>query len=897
MSGENTPTDKLQALRERIAAAATPAERIEATMSLAEETWLKDPVTVKPLLEQVVAEADAAGRPKDRGRAAYMLGELLRRAGDLDGAAHCAETVFCVAEATADREIRARGLNLQGIIHRERGELQSALGCYKELLRISRQIGSEQGERIALNELAGVYGLQGKSEEALDYYRQCLTANTKTGYTRGRAISLYNVGWTLTGMGRWTEATQSFHRSIALCEEHGFADPLASARMALGELSLKRSDYETAVLMFRTVIEGERGKQRSGQVYREAFSNLGWTHFRNGDLAQAEEALNEAARLSEAAADRLLLATVCCRRAELALARGWLDAAEDLLAQAEHHASDLKLTKEMGEVLRVSALLSAARGDSDRAMELFSRSEVVLEPLGDTFELAVARLQSGRQLLEVRRPDEAMPVLQDAARTFRRLAVVAEGEEVSRLLYRIETRTDRNAALLQALLGLTALGLPPEQFIEPVLQILCDGMRFEQGAVLVGGRPITTLGNPDASILAEPGLFQSQTDLALTLPVKQEDHDVGLVLLRRAAPLATRVDSEALELVSRTLAPALARLLELRAIESDTAPEIPGLRFRGVVGRNRDVLYVLDLVARIAATPVPVLIRGESGVGKELVARALHESSPRADHPFITVNCAAVPEGLLEAEFFGVEAGAATGVVARPGKFEQAGKGTIFLDEIGDMSQALQARLLRAIEDKRVTRVGGTKETMLEARVVAATNMDLERRERQRLFRRDLLYRLNTVQLLLPPLRHRREDVPVLTHYFITRSAHEYDRPVRKASDEVLALFARLDWPGNIRQLQHVIERAVMLTAGDTLEVSDLPPELRQPPPPPTQIPAAVARVRQKAADGAERDMLVRLLKRAGGSAAEAMKLAGYSRTHFYRLLRKHSISPRNHPR
>ena len=309
MSGESVPPDKLQALRARVDSAATPAERVEATLAQAEALWLSDPVAARPLLEQVVAEADAAGRIKDGGRAAYMLGELLRRSGDLDGAARCAETVFKIADAAADRRMRASGLNLAGIIHRERDELQAALKCYREYLEISRQVGFEQGERIALNELAGVYGLQGEFAEALACYRLCLKADTEAGAARGRAISLYNIGWTLAAMGRWTEATESFHRAIALCEEHEFSDPLAAARMALGELSLKRSDYENAALMFRAVVEEERGKQHSGQMYREALSNLGWTHFRGGDLAQAEEVLNEAVRLSETAQDRRGLAT------------------------------------------------------------------------------------------------------------------------------------------------------------------------------------------------------------------------------------------------------------------------------------------------------------------------------------------------------------------------------------------------------------------------------------------------------------------------------------------------------------------------------------------------------------------------------------------------------------
>ncbi|MBN2464075.1 sigma-54-dependent Fis family transcriptional regulator [candidate division WOR-3 bacterium] len=338
------------------------------------------------------------------------------------------------------------------------------------------------------------------------------------------------------------------------------------------------------------------------------------------------------------------------------------------------------------------------------------------------------------------------------------------------------------------------------------------------------------------------------------------------------------------------LAPPLARLAELETIETERAAEVPGLQYHGYVGRNREVVELMNLVPRVAAADVPVLVRGESGSGKELIARALHESGPRADKPFLSVNCAAVPESLLEAEFFGVEEGAATGVTSRRGKFELAGKGTIFLDEIGDMSPALQAKLLRAIEEGVVTRVGGSRETKVEVRVIAATNMDLESRERQGLFRRDLLYRLNTVQFSLPPLRERREDIPALTQYFIARSAQKYNRSVHRASGEVLALFSGYSWPGNIRQLQHAVERAVILAPGETLQLTDLPLELRQAQVRLTEQPIAVTRsVRKKVADDAERTMVTEALERAQGNATEAARLAGYSRAQFYRLLRKHN--------
>jgi DNA-binding NtrC family response regulator/tetratricopeptide (TPR) repeat protein len=891
MNGTTDTPDKLQVLRKQVASATMPAERVKATLALAEELWLSDPAGAKPLLEQVVTEADEAGVAECRLGASAILSELLRWSGDYDGSMRHAEMILKAGVADGNLQDRATGLNLVGLIHQERGEQERARECFEESLRLSRETGFGLGEQKALNQLAGIHSQRGDLDKALAYLRQALAAASKSGDTYGRAVHQRNVGWILVLMGRWTEAAEHFHRTVALCEEHGFHQVLLATQMSLGELSLRRTDYEGAVQMLQKVIEAGRESKHAGYVYREAVSNLGWVYFRRGDLALAEETLNEAAQLAEAAEDRYLLASTDRRRSELALAQGRIDAARELLAQAARYAAELNLRQEQGEVLRVEALLSIASSDYGAALELLARSEATLDPFGDTYELAQTRLQHGRLLVELDRSEEALPLLQAAARTFRRLAVPAETEETNRLLYRLEVEGDRPTALVQGLMSILSLDLAADRLVDRALAMVCDNLRFGQGAVLVNGHVVAGKGNPDLTELPRRRTSVSQTDLTLFLPVKQGRRVLGHVWLKRKRPLASRVEPRNLDMVSRTLAPLLARLGKLTTIEANRTPRIPGLRFRGVIGRNSEVLEVLEVIPRVAATDVPVLVCGESGSGKELVARALHESGPRADHPFITVNCAAIPESLLEAEFFGVEEGAATGVTARPGKFELAHGGTIFLDEIGDMSPALQARLLRVLEDHKITRVGAAKEMAVDVWVIAATNMDLALRAREGKFRTDLLYRLNAIPLVLPPLRRRREDIPVLTKYFIARAAQEYKRPVRRASDEVMALFAGYSWPGNIRQLKHAIQRAVVLAAGDAVEVSDLPPEFRPARPASTGRRATgMRRAKLRTTDKAERAMLLKALARAKGNVTEAMKLTGYSRTHFYRLLHKHKI-------
>ena len=240
---------------------------------------------------------------------------------------------------------------------------------------------------------------------------------------------------------------------------------------------------------------------------------------------------------------------------------------------------------------------------------------------------------------------------------------------------------------------------------------------------------------------------------------------------------------------------------------------------------------VSRLVERGLHTTATVLLTGERGTGKDLIARVLHDQGPRAKGPFITVNCAAIPETLLEAELFGDERGAFTGATQRkPGRLELAAGGTLFLDEIGDMSPVLQAKLLRVLQEKQFERVGGTETLTTDARIVAATNQDLERLIAEGRFRRDLFYRLNVYPIALPPLRERQEDLGPLTMFFLKRSSQELRKEVLGMSEEAMGWLERYPWPGNVRELEEVIERAVARCQGPTVTAQDLPQALREHP-------------------------------------------------------------------
>ena len=252
----------------------------------------------------------------------------------------------------------------------------------------------------------------------------------------------------------------------------------------------------------------------------------------------------------------------------------------------------------------------------------------------------------------------------------------------------------------------------------------------------------------------------------------------------------------------------------------------------GIIGNSRAVLELLHTIELVAPAPSTVQITGESGTGKELVARALHNASPRAEEPFVAVNCAALPGELIESELFGYEKGAFTGAQqARAGKLEEAGEGTLFLDEVGEMPLPMQVKLLRALQERELTRLGSHRPIPLRARLVTATNRDLQRDVAEGRFREDLFYRLKVIPIHLPPLRERPDDIPLLARHFLDRFGHQLGRkPPTLAADAVAALQA-YHWPGNIRELENVLERSAVLTRGDTIGAAELPREVQAPAP------------------------------------------------------------------
>jgi len=402
------------------------------------------------------------------------------------------------------------------------------------------------------------------------------------------------------------------------------------------------------------------------------------------------------------------------------------------------------------------------------------------------------------------------------------------------------------------------------------------------------------------------GLSETQPDVVLTefLPGKDgitiirelrcinPDLPVLVVADGRSAPSAMQAIREgAFEYIPKPFTLEHLKLALERALEY-RRPVEEG--FDGIVGKSPGMCKVFEMIRKVAGTEANVLIVGESGTGKELVARSLHNRSARADRPFVPVDCASIPESLLESELFGHEKGAFTSAhTSRPGLFEHADGGTLFLDEVSHLGLPLQAKFLRVLQERQLRRVGGRKLIPVDIRVLSASNRDLREEVAKGRFREDLYYRLNVITISLPPLRERDGDIPLLADYFLRKFNKVNRKSIKGISDEAMEILERYSWPGNVRELQNAIERAVLLAEGDVITPDDLPPEVRG-----LEISCSIREdLPYKEAKKAwirrfEREYFLSLLRRHNGNISRAARAAGVSRKTIQRFLKSYRSSP-----
>jgi Nif-specific regulatory protein len=390
----------------------------------------------------------------------------------------------------------------------------------------------------------------------------------------------------------------------------------------------------------------------------------------------------------------------------------------------------------------------------------------------------------------------------------------------------------------------------------------------------------------DAAPNVAESLVASRTSALLCVPLKMLDRTLGIIYLASSEP-ATQFDNDHLQLVSAVAGIAAVAIENARHVEwlegENQRLRADARLEHNMIGESPPMQQVYAFVSKAAPTDSTVLISGESGTGKELAAHALHQSSKRADKPFMAVNCAALAESLLESELFGHEKGAFTGALTqRKGRLEVADGGTLFLDEIGELSPALQVKLLRVLQEREFERVGGTRTIKVDIRLIAATNRDLDEAIAKGSFRQDLYYRLNVVALEMPALRKRQEDIPLLASYFAAKYADKCNRRVTGISPEAKARLITYDWPGNVRELENAIERAVVLGTTELILAEDLPEAVLESE---VSTGAPLTKYHEAVAE-TKKQIILSAMDQAKGSYTEAAKILGVHANYLHRLIR-----------
>ncbi|MFB3925135.1 MAG: sigma-54-dependent transcriptional regulator [Syntrophales bacterium] len=436
-----------------------------------------------------------------------------------------------------------------------------------------------------------------------------------------------------------------------------------------------------------------------------------------------------------------------------------------------------------------------------------------------------------------------------------------------------------------------------------MLRTLLSGWGYDVSEAPDGEAAIESVNQrPFDLVLMDIRMFKISGIEALE-EIKGINPSIPVIIMTAYASVETAVDAlkkGAYDYLTKPLDFDELRLAIQRAVEHHNLKEenrllreILGRRFdrRNIIGQSRAMMELLETVAQVAPSEATVLVTGESGTGKEMIAGAIHFNSPRRDGPFVKINCAALTETLLESELFGHEKGSFTGADRRrEGKFRQADGGTLFLDEVSEMSLAMQVKLLRVLQEREITRVGGDESIKVDVRVIAATNRDLAAELEKGRFREDLYYRLNVVTLAVPPLRDRKEDIPLLAQHFLEMFSERNRKAVKGFTPLVMDRLLRYSWPGNIRELMNTVERAVVLSRSEYLHEEDFTPLFRE-----TESPAPGKTLfantsENMSLDQVEKATILRTLEQAGGNKSEAARRLGITRRTLHQKLKKYGM-------
>ncbi|HEV8630941.1 MAG TPA: sigma 54-interacting transcriptional regulator, partial [Thermoanaerobaculia bacterium] len=910
-------------------------------------------------LEEAYAAARRALKATNLGRFARQRGSLLNtlglvfcRAGEWRKGHFLLKRGLAAAIESDDERLAAKLRNNLGNLYWKRGDWQQALAQYEANLAAAQRLRDPWTELTALHNLGVLQCGRGEWKHARQPLTRSLELRRRLGAREGETVAWLHLGEIEELLGDWARAQRHYERVIKLLGDKSEHEDYVTAQNQLASLARKRGDWSEAEELARSALAGaERLGDRELLTY--CHQQLGLVEKDREHWAPAAAHLARALELAEGTGAQDGLARLHNSLADLHLRRGEHKDGRRHVGEARRWAESLGDRFELAKVISGEARLAVLESDTDRADELFGQSVRLFEELEVPFEYARTLYEWG---VRTRNPEIAVERLDRALVAFERLGAATDFERTRGVMEGIRERHHlgaggRAAPGLWEVAKLVNSSLDLQEVLDRIMDLVIERLRADRGMIVLANhltgdlevavsRNLGAGGEREGQHLSETvvrrvidsrepvlavdaltderfagsaSIVASHIVSILCVPLVIRERLAGAIYVDhlRSQHLFANKDLDFLVAFADQAAIAIdnARLYgELDAHRQKLKEENEALRreilssrhLGSLIGKSRVIAQLKETIERVAQSASTILIRGESGTGKGLVARIIHSVSSRREQPFIAFNCAALPETLMESELFGHEKGAFTGAVGqKPGRFELAHKGTIFLDEIGKVSLAVQSKLLRVIEDREFERVGGTRTLKSDVRIITATNLNLEEAIAKDQFREDLYYRLNIIPIVLPPLRERREDVPYLVEHFLDKISRDLGHPRREVDRAVLDLFMGYRWPGNVRELEAAIHRALVLSRRDTLGVEDfawIAGREERPLPLPAALAAAAAATRlqegnyEELCNDHDRDLIREGLQRCGGKIRETARFLGIARNTLKAKMKRYAL-------
>jgi DNA-binding NtrC family response regulator/tetratricopeptide (TPR) repeat protein len=861
---------------------------------------------------RALKQAEIAHDSRAIGLARYELALCYTKVADTTIVReHIAEAAAAL-HAAGDRRHLALVHSLSGMMLAQAGRYDEATAALRLAERQAAALNADDVLAIICVNQANVAVIRHRYEQALALAERAAGLQESLGQGHGLAVALATLGQILVRIGNLARAEATLHRALEVRSAVQFHETTGAIYDTLAQMSLMRGDYQNAAEYLQRAADayGAYGRQTSRWYEWSVRAITARLAIRRGSPVEALAIADEIARSPAAPPAEALQGELIAIEALLAADR--LEEAEHRLGQVEGRLDPRSTPGAWGEFLRLRGELRSRQGRTTEAYHDIAQSSSVFELVGERYQGAVSQLALGRLAARAGARSTAHRHFQQAAQVFEALGAMRDLDEARHAMAAdhllgtgeyVGSPADADDALVRRLVDAAIL---PELLARELAAALLEAATADVAVVF------SELPGGGIRVIAYAGGDADTARTVARLGVQGGAYGSGSLIVegigREAdGPRAVAVAS------SRPIGPHLLRRVRMMAAVARQGFELCGARERpasladasgerplepllpGFICGSAAMHRVVDQIQRLQGNDLTVLITGESGTGKELVARAIHVGSPRSAAVFLPYNCTTTTRELADSQLFGHRRGAFTGAVSdQPGLVRTAAGGTLFLDEVGDLPIDVQPKLLRFLEHAEIMPVGETRPQRVDVRVIAATNADLEQRVAEGKFREDLYYRLSVIRIHVPPLRHRREEIPHLSTFFLREASERLGKPDVQLSSEVLDLFSQYWWPGNVRQLRNEIQRAVaMAPPGGTIGPEHLSPDLTDvragigSNPPAPRITLRGGQTLASLVDDIERDLIRETLARHRGNISETARALGLTRRGLYLKLRR----------